>query len=127
AAGCAPAATGTGGPARGDYNVLTRDQMTAVDAGSLYDVVNRLRPRWLQVRGGQSMSGIPTDIMVFQNQTNLGTAEVLRQLPANTAACMRFLDGPTATATLPGLGSRHVAGAIVIHTADPTSCASSRR
>lgn len=127
AAGCASASAGTGGPARGDYNVLTQDQMTSVDAGSLYDVVQRLRPRWLQVRSGQSMSSLSTDILVFQNQTNLGTAEVLRQLPANAAACMRFLDGPTATATLPGLGSRHVAGAIVIHTSNPASCASSRR
>ena len=127
AAACAPATTGTGAPARGDYNVLTQDQMTGVDAGSLYDVVERLRPRWLQVRSSQSMSGISTDILVFQNQTNLGTVEALRQLPANAAACMRFLDGPTATATLPGLGSRHVAGAIVIHTSNPASCASSRR
>jgi hypothetical protein len=126
AAGCASAGTGTGAPARGDYNVLTRDQMTSVDAGSLYEVVQRLRPRWLTVRGGQSMSGIPTDILVFQNQTNLGTVDALRQLPANTAACLAFLDGPTAAATLPGLGSRHVAGAIVIDTVNPT-CAAVRR
>ncbi len=116
AAGCASAGAGTGGPARGDYNVLTQDQMTAVDAGNLYDVVQRLRPRWLTARSGQSMSGIPTDILVFQGQTNLGTVEVLRQLPRSTAARLRFLDGPTAAATLPGLGSRHVAGAIVIDT-----------
>jgi hypothetical protein len=116
AAGCASAGSGAGGPARGDYDVLMQDQIASVSVGNLYEAVERLRPRWLTPRGGQSLSGISTDILVFQGQTNLGTVEVLRQLPANTAARLRFLDGPTAAATLPGLGSRHVAGAIVIDT-----------
>jgi hypothetical protein len=116
AVGCAPAGEGGSGPARGDYNVLTQDQILSVSAASLYEVVQRQRPRWLTPRANQSLAGVGTDILVFQGQTNLGTVEVLRQLPPNTAARLRFLDGPTAAATLPGLGSRHVAGAIIIDT-----------
>jgi hypothetical protein len=119
-AGCAPTGEGGASPARGDYNILTQDQILSVGAASLYEVVQRQRPRWLTPRANQSMAGVGTDILVFQGQTNLGTVEVLRQLPPNTAAELQFLDGPTATATLPGLGSRHVAGAIMIHTVPRT-------
>lgn len=115
-AGCAPAGEGGSRPARGDYDILTQDQILSVSAASLYEVVQRQRPRWLTPRANQSLAGVGTDILVFQGQTNLGTVEVLRQLPPNTAFRLRFLDGPTAAATLPGLGSRHVAGAIIIET-----------
>jgi len=32
---------------------------------------------------------------------------------------IRYLDGATAKATLPGLGDRHVQGAIVVHLSPP--------
>jgi hypothetical protein len=78
--------------------------------------VQRLRPRWLTPRAQQSF-GLSTDILVFQGQTNLGTVEVLRQLTPESAIRLRFIDGSTAAASLPGMGSRHVAGAIVLETA----------
>lgn len=115
-AGCATAGQGETRASRGDYNVLTQDQIMSVSVGSLYEVVERQRPRWLTPRATQSFNLLSTEIVVYQGQTLLGTVEVLRQMPPNTAARLRFLDGPTAAATLPGLGSRHVAGAIVIDT-----------
>jgi hypothetical protein len=119
-AGCAPAGEGGSRPARGDYDTLSEDQILSVSAASLYEVVQRQRPRWLTPRANQSLAGVGTDILVFQDQTNLGTVEVLRQLPPNTAKMLKFMDGTTAAASLPGLGSRHVAGAIIIYTVLPS-------
>src|SRR5512134_2052444 len=88
-----------------DPNVLTRDAMEAAEVTNLYDAVQRLRPRWLQVRGGsRSMRLLTTDILVFQEQTLLGDIEVLRQLAPGMILSIRYLDGAVASATLPGIG-----------------------
>jgi hypothetical protein len=112
---CAPAATTGSGQ---NSNVLTRDEIMAVEVSTLYDVVQRLRPRWLASRGPRSFgdAGLRTEIVVFQGQTLLGDVEVLRQFSPNMAARLRYMDGATASASLPGLGSRHVEGAIIIDT-----------
>lgn len=112
---CASAAAGSHSSGRRDR--LTRDEIMSVDVTNLYDVVNRLRPQWLEVaqRGDRSF-GLQTNVVVFQNQTYLGTVDVLRQLSPESAYELDWLDGTTASNTLPGLGSQHVAGAIVIKT-----------
>jgi hypothetical protein len=112
AAACASAPNGGSG---GSSNVLTREDVDASEAGNLYDAINQLRPRWLTVRASRSL-GLTTEIVVYQDLTYLGNPEVLRQLSPNMVARIRYLDGATATASLPGLGSRHVEGAIVIET-----------
>lgn len=110
---CAAASAGQE-PAR-DINRLTRAEIQSIDVSNLHDLVQRLRPRWLDVRGSRSFS-TPTRVVVFQDQTLLGGVAVLRQLSPDMAAWMEYLDGPTASNSLPGLGSTHVEGAIVIHT-----------
>jgi hypothetical protein len=112
---CAPAATA--GPG-GSSSELSRDEIMNVGVNNLYDVVHRLRPRWLQVRGQRSFgqAALNTEVVVFQNQTMLGGVEVLREISPEMAMRIRYLDGTTATASLPGLGSRHVEGAIIIDT-----------
>lgn len=112
AGGCASA----GGGSPQNPNLLTRDEIASANVSNLYDAVQRLRPRWLTSRGPRSLSGLSTDIVVFQDQSMLGDIEVLRQLAPDIAIQIRYLDGSTATASLPGLGSRHVEGAIVIQT-----------
>lgn len=101
-------------------DLLTREQIMSVGgASNLYEVVQRLRPRWLETRGGDRSFGLTTEVVVYQNQSYLGSVETLGQLGPEVAYEMRWLDGPTASATLPGLGSRHVTGAIVIATSPP--------
>lgn len=108
-------ATRSGGNTRLD--VLTREQIMSVgSASNLYEVVQRLRPRWLDPRGGDRSFGLSTDIVVYQNQTFLGDVDTLAQLSPDMAYELRWLDGATASASLPGLGSRHVAGAIILST-----------
>jgi hypothetical protein len=113
-AACAPATTSSGS----DQSVLTRDEIMGAEVTNLYDVVHRLRPRWLNVRGQRSFgqAALNTEVVVFQNQTMLGGIDVLREMSPDIAMRMRYLDGATATASLSGLGSRHVEGAIIIET-----------
>ena len=104
------------GPRR-DYNVLTAEELETVRASNLYEAIERLRPRWLNVRSQQSFN-TPTSIVVYQGQTLLGGVDMLRQFGTDVARRIRYLDGPTASATLPGLGTRQVEAAIVINPRD---------
>lgn len=101
---------------RSDPNRLTAEELTSVRVSSLYDAVERLRPRWLRSRGGRTL-GSDSRVYVYQGQTRLGDIQALRQLAPDYPAWLEYLDGPTASATLPGLAGVHVEGAIVIHTA----------
>ena len=111
--GCA--STNTDG-ARANPDLITRDQIMESGATNLYDVVSRLRPRWLQVHSTRSFS-METEIVVFQNDMQLGGPDALKQLGPENAFEIRWLDGARAAATLPGLMSgRHIAGAIIVNT-----------
>jgi hypothetical protein len=96
---------------------LSQEDMAAVPGGNLYEVIDRLRPRWLQIRHTMSMSGNPGQIVVFLNSTYLGGPDQLRQFQARDVLEVRYLDGPQASAQLRGYDSTvHVAGAIVLVT-----------
>ncbi len=96
---------------------ITNDELVSVEGvRNLWDVVERLRPRWLQVRAADRSLGMQTNIVVFQDQAYLGNIDTLHQLSPDLAYELKWLDGPTASSTLPGLGSQHVAGAIIIYT-----------
>lgn len=97
-------------------DVITRAEIAQSGASNLYDVVQRLRPGWLRGGAASNLSGGGQGYAVYQNNTALGGLEALRQLSAEYAEELRFLDGSTATNTLPGLSGRRVAGAIVVVT-----------
>lgn len=118
----AAACASTGNTTRRDYNVITAEEMEAIGtANTLWDVVNQLRPRWFSVRSGRSLGGSePATVVVFQDESIfLGGTDVLRQFRPDAAQSLRYLDAATASASLPGLGGRHVAGAILIMTSSP--------
>lgn len=110
------ATTRSGGTTTTRSDRLTLEEIQgAQGAQNLYEVVQRLRPRWLNVRAAERSFTMQAEIAVYQGQTYVGNVESLRQMGTSMAREMRYLDGPTATATLPGLGTgRHVAGAIVL-------------
>lgn len=111
--GCATAAGGSGGS---DRSIITTEELAATNVSNLFDVVSRLRPRWLDVRGGRSLSTLSTDIVVFQNETYLGGTDVLRQYGPESVMWLEYMAGSKASNVLAGLGSRHVEGAIILHT-----------
>lgn len=116
--GCATNPSGT--TARRDYSVIGPQEIveTAPQVRNLYDLVARLRPRWLEARAGRSMSG-PTEIVVFQGQSFLGGVAELRQYGAEYPVWLEYLDAAEATSRLPGLRDRIIGGAIVIHLRPP--------
>jgi hypothetical protein len=100
-------------------DVITREQVGQLAVRNLYEAVERLRPRWLVVRSGMRSFSMETEVVVFQDQLFLGTQDALRNLGTEGVYQIQYLDGVTAKATLPGLGSRHVQGAIVVHMSPP--------
>lgn len=111
-------ATATSGGNRGQQNELTREQIGSVDVATLYEVVQRLRPRWLEVRSTDSFgnAGGASTVIVVQSQSVLGGVDVLRQLSPDAAYSLWYLDGASASAAYP-VGGRNVEAAIVIETA----------
>lgn len=101
------------GPRR-QFDLITTEEIEAANVSNLYQLVERLRPRWLDTRAPQSFT-TPTGIVVYHGQAYLGGVDMLRDMGKREARVLRYLDGPTAQATLPGLGSRQVEGAIVVN------------
>lgn len=113
AAGCASSGTTSEGTNR---DILTREEILGAEATNLYDVVRRLRPRWLQVRSTRSFS-METEIAVVQNDMYLGPAEQLKEMAPELAYEIRYLEGARAATAIPGLMSgRHIEGAIIVST-----------
>jgi len=112
-AGCGSLKSSQSTP-HGKSNYLSQAEIEAVGAGNLYDVVNRLRPRWLSVRGAGRSFGMNTSILVYQGSVLMGNSEVLKQISPRGVYSLEFVDGATASATLPGAMANHTVGAIVI-------------
>jgi hypothetical protein len=97
--------------------VITADELAESGATNLFDAVQRLRPDWLRAGGARSFNnGSYTDIVVYQNNAQMGGLDALRQMGVEMAQSLRYMDGPSASNTLPGLGSRIVSGAIIVET-----------
>jgi hypothetical protein len=95
-------------------SIITQEEIQAVGATNLYDVVLRLRPGWLTGRGVQNFGGQTGMILVYQDNIRMGEVAALREIPPNYVVSVRYLDGSSA-AMLPGIRPREiVAGAIVI-------------
>lgn len=106
AAGCATGG-GEGGPRR-DPNVISVEELADLQSMTCYEVVQRLRPRWLQRRGSEQ------NPVVYQDGSRIGLAEdVLGGIPANEVESLRYRDSSDATTRY---GTGHGAGAIEITT-----------
>ena len=103
---------------RTSSSVITRAELAEIDVRNAYEAVQRLRPRWLLVRGPRSFSG-ETDVVVFQDETFLGTLDALERLGTEGIYLIRYVDGPTAQATLAGIRDRHIQGAIIVSMRPP--------
>jgi hypothetical protein len=118
--GCG-ARTNTEGQPRPSYSdVITREELQALNVRSAYEAIQQLRPRWLQVMGGPRSFSIETEVVVFQDQAQLGNQDALKLVGTEGIYSIRYLDGVTAKASLPGLGDRHLQGAIIISMRPPT-------
>ena len=101
------------GPSR-DRNVISAEEVDASDARNAYELIQRLRPLWLQSRGDRSVH-LETSIVVYQDGAMLGDIDTLERIPIELVRSVRVLDAAEA-GRLPGLGSRHVERAIMVST-----------
>lgn len=90
------------------------EEMRLAGVRDLHELVNRQRPAWLRIRSERSFQ-LQTTILVYVNETLLGSVDALRGYPLMSINSLRYLDAPQAM-LLPGGGSYHVEGAIVIRT-----------
>ena len=96
--------------------IISWVEILGAEATNLYDVIHRLRPRWLQVRSTRSFN-METQIVVIQNDMYLGPASHLREMSPELAFEIEYIDGVRAANVLPGLMSgQHVEGAIIVKT-----------
>ena len=110
-AGCASLESGEGS----DRNRISEEELQEADASNLFELVDRERPRWLQVRTDRSLAGGSTQVLVYEGNTRLGGVEVLEGFHPSEVDALEYIDGSTASAMLPGLGDEHVAGVIMLH------------
>lgn len=127
----ARASTSSAPDRRAGREVLTREQVQEAQAGTLYDVIQSLRPEWLQTRGTGSMRetprgsadgiggdvavlpGIPT-IRTYLDGSFLGDVDALRTVDPALVGEARFLSPAEATQRW---GAGHLHGAILVLTA----------
>jgi hypothetical protein len=110
----AAACASSGAPAAPARNpdVITAAEIAPHTGGSARQVIERLRPRYLRVRGPSSINNADADrIVVYVDGNRMGGVEVLDQIQADDIAEIRYLGAPDATSRY---GTGHSAGAIVI-------------
>lgn len=90
---CGPAA-GPGVSPRGNARLITRAEIEQAPAANAYELVQRLRPAWLQPRAAQGRYGSAT---VYLGSQALGGVERLRELNTANLAEVRYLDPVEAT------------------------------
>lgn len=116
----------------GDRDILTTRELREAEGGSLYEVIQSLRPEWLRTRGtasiretarGRTTGPDPDDVVVqpgiprirvYLDDSHLGGVEQLRTIQPVAVGLVRFLDSAAATQRW---GAGHLHGAILVITA----------
>jgi hypothetical protein len=112
----------TAAPENHDRSVLTTDELRASHDQYLYDIVQRLRPEWLRIRGassiGSGISGNPDgdQVQVYVGQVRLGGPGVLEQLQASAATSLKYY---TPAQAQQRFGPGHPNGAIQVLSVPP--------
>ena len=106
-AGCASGGGAAGGT-RADPNLITAEELANYPSLTCLEVVQRLRPRWLQRRGSEQ------DPVVYQDGNRIGFAgDALSSLVVTAVESMKYINASDATTRY---GTGHGAGAIEIAT-----------
>lgn len=105
----------SGSDNRGPYDLITYEEIQEHGQFStLYDVVEVLRPRWLQPQGGpDTFTDQPGQVQVHMDGNWMGDVDVLRGLSASGVTSIRWIR-PIDAAARYGLDHGH--GAIIIST-----------
>ena len=94
AAACTHRPTGSGNP---NTSIITRQEIEQSRATNAYDVISRLRGRYLNSHGKNSIHLDPqTYPVVFLNDQEYGTLSVLRNISSDGIEQIRYYTGPEA-------------------------------
>lgn len=101
-----------------DPDFVGSAEIAATPAANAYDLINRLRPRWLQPqRIGSISAGLHTQVIaVYLDGGRLGGLDALRSISTHGLTGIRFYDATRAATVVRDAGSEPVAGAIVLST-----------
>lgn len=99
---------------RRDTNLITAEEVATQSARDAYDVVSRLRPRWLRgYAAANNHSGGTDQVVIFLDGTRMGAVQELRRITATTVGEMRYIPSEEAVARW-GMG--YSAGVIMVTT-----------
>jgi hypothetical protein len=117
APGCASSSAGAGASQqashRGSPDRITQEELATIDVQNALQAVQRLRPSFLQNRGGASSSITqgPQDVVVYVDQTKMGGPSTLSQIPISDVKEIQHLSGTDATQRY---GTGHGSGVIIV-------------
>lgn len=91
-------------------DVITAEQLQSMSNQTVYDVVRKLKPRWLQKRGQGSFRG-STELLVVIDDSQFHDLSLLTSLDASNVEEIRYMDPRKATNKY---GTRASGGALLI-------------
>jgi TonB-dependent Receptor Plug Domain len=121
--GCASSSSGAAGSPsasqqsathnRGARDRITAEDLATIDVQNALQAVQRLRPNFLQNRGGASTSITQgkQDVVVYVDQTRMGGPNTLSQIPITDVKEIQHLNGTDATQRY---GTGHGSGVILV-------------
>ena len=113
ALGAACSTTGGGGGG-GNPDLITRAQIEESPVTTAFDLVERVRPRWLRPRTQASFSSPePTYPVVYMDGRRFGEVGSLHQISTTSVDRIEFIDALDATTRF---GTGHAGGVIHVHT-----------
>jgi len=108
--GCS--STGDSSHSGGASDHIEFEEIQAIEVSDAYQIVQRLRPRWLRSRGVMSINNpTPTSPVVYIDQVRHGHVNTLRQIEAGSVLELRYLSAGDATTRF---GTGHPGGAILV-------------
>jgi len=97
---------------RPNPSLITRDEVVEAGISDAFQLVQKLRPAWLQKRGSTSFTQ-EGDVRVYLDGTHVGDREALRGIMTIDIESIEYLDAGRATFRF-GAGNEH--GAILVTT-----------
>jgi hypothetical protein len=85
-------------PGAGDRNVITEEEIRAVPANNLYDLVSKVRPNMLRSRGQSTLGGSTASDypLVYVDGRQYGDITSLRSLIPSQVSMVRYYDATMA-------------------------------
>lgn len=109
---CSSAERSTGDRPNRSTNVLNEEEILQANSSNVYDLVSKLRPKWLYGRGTKSFLSPEASVpIVYVNGVRHGTVETLYNLHVADISQIRYLSASEATTRY---GLDHTSGAILI-------------